>query len=192
MSEVEEKARKPRADSQRNRDHLLVTAKAAFAESGADVALEAIARQAGVGIGTLYRHFPTRESLLAAVYRREVDQLAGAVEPLLAAHRPVEALRAWLNLLVDYMATKRVIAPVLSASPGEGQEAYAASGPAILGAMDRLTTAALESGDVRPDLSREDLQRLVFGMTFGYTEPGWADSARRLIDVMMSGLTAGR
>jgi AcrR family transcriptional regulator len=192
MSEVEEKARKPRADSQRNRDHLLATAKAAFAESGADVALETIARKAGVGIGTLYRHFPTREALLAAVYRREVEQLAGSAEPLLAAHRPVEALRAWLNLLVDYMATKRVIAPVLSASPGEGQEAYAASGPAILSAMGRLTTAALESGDVRPDLSPEDLQRLVFGMTYGYTEPGWADSARRLIDVMMSGLMAGR
>src|SRR5437868_2401711 len=107
MSEISGKTRKPRADSQRNRDQLLAAAKAAFTESGADVALEAIARKAGVGIGTLYRHFATRESLLAAVYRREVDQLAGAVEPLLAAHRPVEALRAWLNLLVDYMATKR-------------------------------------------------------------------------------------
>ena len=154
MNEVTQKDRKPRADSLRNREQLLTAAKAAFAEDGADVALEAIARRAGVGIGTLYRHFAARESLLAAVYRREVDQLAGAVEPLLAAHRPVEALRAWLNLLVDYMATKRVIAPVLSASPGEGQEAYAASGPAILGAMARLRSEERRVGKECPSKCR--------------------------------------
>lgn len=190
MSEPVEQGRKPRADSLRNREQLLSAAKAAFAEGGADIALEAIARRAKVGIGTLYRHFPTREALLAAVYRREVEQLSGAVEPLLAANRPAEALRAWLNMMVDYMATKRVIAPVLSASPGEGQAAFAAAGPAIMGAMGRLLTAAVESGDVRADVSPEDLRRIVIGMTAGYEEPGWADSARRLIDVMIAGLTA--
>jgi len=190
MSEIVERGRKPRADSLRNRDQLLSAAKEAFADDGADVPLEAIARRAGVGIGTLYRHFPTREALLAAVYRREVEQLAGSVEPLLAAHRPAEALKAWLHLLIDYMATKRVIAPVLSTSPGEGQEAYAAAGPAIVGAMTRLVEAAVAGGDVRPDVSPDDLRRLVVGLAFGYEEPGWAASARRLVDVMVAGLTA--
>ncbi len=192
MSEAVEKGRKPRADSVRNREQLLAAAKAAFAEAGAEVALETIARQAGVGIGTLYRHFPTREALLAAVYRHEVEQLAGSVDELLATRSPAEALRGWLNLLVDYMATKRVVAPVLSASPGEGQKAYAAAGPAIAGAMTRLMTAAVGSGEVRADVTVEDLRRIIMGLTVGYEEPSWPASARRLIDVMIAGLTAGR
>ena len=190
MSDVVEQGRKPRADSLRNREQLLAAAKAAFTEGGAEVALEAIARRAGVGIGTLYRHFPTREALLAAVYRREVEQLSASVAPLLAAHPPADALRAWLNLLVDYMATKRVVAPALSASPGEGQAAYAAAGPAIFGALGELLAAAIAGGEVRADVTAEDLRRIVIGMTVGYEEPGWAASARRVIDLMMAGLTA--
>src|SRR5579859_684933 len=107
--------RKPRADSLRNRDLLLTTAKAAFAEAGAEVALEEIARRAGVGIGTLYRHFPTRSALLAGVYQREIDQLTGAADALLREKAPAEAMEAWLNLLIDYMNTKRVEVPALKA-----------------------------------------------------------------------------
>jgi AcrR family transcriptional regulator len=182
--------RKPRADSVRNRELLLNTAKAAFAEVGADVALEEIARRAGVGIGTLYRHFPTRDALMAAVYRREVDQLSAAAERLLAEGPPLKALEVWLNLMIDYMATKRVIAPALRASPGEGEKAYAAGGPAIAGSMQRLTEAAIAAGEMRSEVTQEDVFRLMMGVTHGYDQPGWEPSARRLIGILVAGLRA--
>ncbi|HLZ74574.1 TetR/AcrR family transcriptional regulator [Phenylobacterium sp.] len=184
----DDRPRKPRADSLRNREQLLEAAKAAFTAIGADAPLEEIARRAGLGIGTLYRHFPTRDALLAAVYRREVEQLAGSAQTLLAERPAGEALRAWLHLLVDYMATKRVIAPALQASPGEGQAAYASSGPAITGAMNRLSRAAIDSGDVRGDIGPDDLYRMLMGLSYGYDRPDWEGSARRLIDILMAGL----
>lgn len=190
MSLGKEKVRKPRADSLRNREQLLEAAKAAFSEVGADVPLEEIARRASVGIGTLYRHFPTRDALLAAVYRREVEQLSGSADTLLATHPALEALEAWLHLLVDYMATKRVIAPALRASAGEGQEAYAASGAAITNALAKLTRAAVASGDVLPEIGPEDVYRAMVGVSYGYDQPGWEPSARRLIGVFMAGLKA--
>jgi AcrR family transcriptional regulator len=182
--------RKPRADSVRNREQLMAAAKAAFTERGADVALEEIARRAGLGIGTLYRHFPTREALLAAVYRREVEQLAAAADRLLAERSPAKALEAWLEQLIDYMATKRVIAPALRASPGEGSAAYAASAPTIVSALNRLADAAIASGDIRADVTPDDLARLIGGLSLGYDQPDWAPSARRLISVLMAGLHA--
>jgi AcrR family transcriptional regulator len=185
-------ARKPRADSLRNREQLLAAAKAAFTAAGADVPLEEIAQRAGLGIATLYRHFPTRDALLAAVYRREVDQLSAAAENLLALRSPAGALKAWLHLLVDYMATKRVIAPALRASSGEGSAVYASSGAAITGAitgaMNRLTRAAVASGDIRADIGPDDLYRMIVGMSHGYDQPDWEPSARRLIDILMVGL----
>ena len=186
-SGADDKTRKPRADSLRNREQLLETAKAAFAAIGADAPLEEIARRAGVGIGTLYRHFPDRGALLAAVYRREVEQLSNSAQSLLAERPAGEALRAWLHLLVDYMATKRVIAPALQASP-VGSAAYAASGPAITEAMNRLSRAAIASGDVRGDVGPDDLYRMLIGLSYGYDQPDWAASARRLIDILMTGL----
>ncbi|MBI1197821.1 MAG: TetR family transcriptional regulator [Phenylobacterium sp.] len=185
------RVRKPRADSLRNREQLLEAAKAAFGEIGADAPLEEIARRAGVGIGTLYRHFPTREALLAAVYRREVEQLSGSAETLLAERQPAEALEAWLHLLVDYMATKRMIAPALQASPGEGAAAYASSGAAISAAMARLAGAAITSGDIVA-VTPDDLTRMLMGVAYGYDQPGWEPSARRLIGIMMAGLRRSR
>ena len=111
-------ARKPRADSARNRQLLIDAAKAGFADVGLDVSLEEIARRAGVGIGTLYRHFPSREAVVEAVYRREVEQLAEAVPQLLKSSPPGEALHQWMHLFVDYIATKRLIAPSLGAAAG--------------------------------------------------------------------------
>jgi AcrR family transcriptional regulator len=183
-------ARKPRADSLRNREQLMAAAKAAFTERGADAPLEDIARRAGVGIGTLYRHFPTREALLAAVYRREVQQLSDAADRLLAELSPGAALEAWLHQLVDYMSTKRVIAPALQASPGEGAAAYASGVPAIIGALSRLAGAAIASGDIRADLTPDDFLRLMTGLSFGYDRPDWGPSARRLIGVLVAGLRA--
>jgi AcrR family transcriptional regulator len=184
------KARKPRADSLRNRDLLLTAAKAAFTELGAEAPLEEIARRAGVGIGTLYRHFPTREALIAAVYAREIAQLAASADALLAERSAGEALEAWLNLLIDYMATKRVVAPALRADPGEGSKLYASSGATILPTLERLTEAALAAGDIRTDVGFEDILRMMSGLSVGYDQPGWDAGARRLLNVMMAGLRA--
>lgn len=189
--EIDTKPRKPRADSLRNRDLLLVAAKAAFGEMGADAPLEDIARRAGVGIGTLYRHFPTREALVAAVYAREIEQLAASADALLAREPAGQALESWLNLLIDYMATKRVIAPALRADPGEGSRVYASSGPTILATLQRLTAAAHAAGDIRQDIGFEDILRMMSGLSQGYDEPGWDAGARRLLSVMMAGLRAG-
>lgn len=187
---VEKAPRKPRADSLRNRDLLLTAAKTAFGEAGAEAPLEDIARRAGVGIGTLYRHFPTREALVAAVYSRELDQLAKAADDLLARRPAGEALEAWLSLLIDYMATKRVVAPALRADPGEGSRLYANSGATILPALRRLTETALAAGDIRADIGFEDILRMMSGLSLGYEQPGWDAGARRLLSVMMAGLRA--
>jgi AcrR family transcriptional regulator len=186
----EPKVRKPRADSLRNRDLLLTAAKTAFTALGAEAPLEEIARRAGVGIGTLYRHFPTREALIAAVYAREIEQLAASADALLAERAAGEALEAWLNLLIDYMATKRVMAPALRADPGEGSKLYASSGATILPPLERLTEAASAAGDIRPDIGFEDILRMMSGLSIGYEQPGWDAGARRLLSVMMAGLRA--
>lgn len=191
MSEVSEsKARKPRADSLRNRDLLLSAAKTAFTEAGAEAPLEDIARRAGVGIGTLYRHFPTREALVAAVYARELEQLDAAADSLLAQRPAGEALEAWLDLLIDYMATKRVVAAALQADPGEGSRVYASASATILPALQRLTEAASATGDIRSDIGFEDILRMMSGLSVGYDKPGWDAGARRLLSVMMAGLRA--
>ncbi len=192
MSEnSDSKPRKPRADSLRNRDLLLAAAKAAFAEAGADAPLEDIARRAGVGIGTLYRHFPTREALVAAVYAREMQQLSASADALLAQGGAGAALEAWLNLLIDYMATKRIVGPALRADPGEGSALYANSGATILPPLQRLTEAAHAAGDIRPDIGFEDILRMMSGLSQGYEQPGWDAGARRLLSVMMAGLRVG-
>jgi len=193
MSEESEiRPRKPRADSLRNRDLLLTAAKAAFGETGAEAPLEDIARRAGVGIGTLYRHFPTREALVAAVYARALEQLAGAADDLLAQRPAGQALEAWLDLLIDYMATKRVVAPALRADPGEGSRLYASASETILPALKRLTETAHAAGDIRADIGFEDILRMMSGLSLGYEQPGWDVGARRLLSVMMAGLRAGR
>jgi len=182
-----EAARKPRADAQRNRERLIGAAKAAFADAGADVALEEIARRAGVGIGTLYRHFPTRDAVIEAVYRREVEQLGAAAQRLLADEPPGQALRDWMRVFVDYIATKKVIAAAL-ANLSSTPPLYAASGETIISAITTLTTAAITAGDIRPDADPADLLRALVGFTYGATAPGWRESALRLIDLLMAGL----
>ena len=185
-------ARKPRADGRRNRERLVETAKAAFAELGVDVSLDEIARRTGVGIGTLYRHFPTREAIVAAVYRREVEQLAGAAERLLGSLSPGAALHEWMRLFVGYIATKKLIASALSSIVASTTELYASSGAKITGAMSLLVERAAANGDIRPDADPTDLLRALVGFTYGNTSPGWEASARRLIDILMDGLQAPR
>lgn len=181
-------ARKPRADGQRNRERLIEAAKAAFGDSGADVSLEEIARRAGVGIGTFYRHFPTRDAIVEAVYRREVQQLAGAAQRLLGEMKPGEALHQWMRLFVDYIATKKVIASALASIVGGAADLYAASGVQISDAMALLVARAATAGDIRADTDPKDLLRALVGFTYGAAGPSWQASALRLIDILMDGL----
>ena len=185
-------ARKPRADAQRNRERLMTSAKAAFAETGADVSLDEIARRAGVGIGTLYRHFPTRDAIVEAVYRREVEQLAGAAGRLLGSLPPGEALHEWMRMFVDYIATKKVMASALGSIVGGAAELYAFSGAQITGAMRLLIDRAGAAGDIRPGVDPNDLLRALVGFTYGNASPGWQASALRLIDILMDGLRPPR
>ena len=184
-----ERARKPRADALRNRDRLLEAARTSFASAGADVGLDEIARRASLGIGTLYRHFPTRDAIIEAVYRREVEQLADAANRLMATLPPGQALHAWMRLFVDYIATKRVIAPALKAIVG-GPEVYATSAARISDAMAAMVERARTAREIRADADAADLLRALAGFTHFNAGPDWEGSARRLIDVLMDGLRA--
>jgi AcrR family transcriptional regulator len=181
--------RKPRADAQRNREHILKIARGAFAEVGANVSLDDIAKRANVGSGTLYRHFPTREALLEAVYRSEVEKLAAAEKELSITLAPIEALRSWLMLFVDYLAAKRVIAAALNIylSGGEPNKLFETSGNQIMGAIRSLVDRAVKSGDIREDLDPLDLLRAIFGVATVANEPNWQQSARRLVDILILG-----
>ena len=180
--------RKPRADSARNRQLLIDASKAGFSDVGLNVSLEEIARRAGVGIGTLYRHFPSREAVVEAVYRREVEQLAEAVPRLLESSPAGEALHQGRHQFVDYIATKRLIAPSLAAVAGRTPTLYATSSELITRAISTLVKRAIESGDVRKDIDPTDLLRGMVGVSYGNTDQGWEASARRLIDILMDGL----
>lgn len=179
--------RKPRADARRNRERILEIAKVAFTRSGANISLDDVVRQAGIGAGTLYRHFPTRDALLEAVYRTEVEKLAAAERELAAALPPIEALRAWMLLFVDYIAAKQIIAPALNTLVGGPSKLFEASGAQIKGAIHALVERAIESGDVRPDLDPLDLLRALVGVSNVASVPDWAPSARRLVEILIIG-----
>ena len=180
-------ARKPRADAQRNRERILEIAKEAFTRSGANINLDDVAKQAGVGAGTLYRHFPTREALLEAVYRTEVEKLAAAEREFAEAMPPIEALRAWMLLFVDYIATKQIIAAALNTLVGGHSKVFEASGSQIRGAIHGLVERAIESGDIRSDLDPFDLLRALVGVSNVASSPDWAQSAKRLVEILIIG-----
>jgi len=179
--------RKPRADAQRNRERILEIAKQAFTRSGADTSLDDIAKQAGVGPGTLYRHFPTREELLKAVYRNELENLATAGEKFAETMPPVEALRAWLLLFVDGVAAKQIIAPALNRLVGDHKKVFEASYAQVHEAIRRLVKRAVKSGDIRKDLDPSDLLRVLVGVANVASSPDWQQSARRLVDILIAG-----
>lgn len=179
--------RKPRADAQRNRERLLEIAKAAFARGGAEVSLDDIAKAAGVGAGTLYRHFPTRDALIEAVYRAEVQALSDAAGRLAADHAPIEALRSWMRLFVDYIATKHLIAPALKSIVGGSPQLFATTGDQMREAIGGLVGRAVASGDIRPDLDPFDLLRALVGVANVAASPDWEASAKRLVDILVAG-----
>jgi AcrR family transcriptional regulator len=187
MSDSTSKERKPRADATRNRERILDIAKTAFAREGADISLEEVARQAGVGAGTLYRHFPTRDALLESVYRAEVTKLAEEQRRLSDSLPPREALRSWMLLFVDYIATKKIIAAALNSIVGGPTKLFESSGAQIKDAIQLLVENAIESGDVRADIEPLDLFRALVGVSNVASAPNWQASAKRLVDILLLG-----
>ncbi len=180
-------ARKPRTDAQRNRERILEVAKEAFTKFGASASLDDIATQAGVGPGTLYRHFPTRDALIEAVYRTEVEKLAAAERNFAAVMPPIEALRAWMLLFVDHIAAKQIIAPALNSLVGGPSKLYEGSRDQIRGAIDALVKRGIKSGDIRKDLDAFDLLRALIGVAHVASGPEWQQSAKRLVDILITG-----
>ena len=181
------KPRRPRADAERNRERILEVAKEAFTEHGANVSLDDVAKQAGVGAGTLYRHFPTRDALLEAVYRSEVAKLAAAQLEFSKTLAPVEALRAWMLLFVDYIAAKQIIAPALNAMVGGPSKLFQATGVLVKEAIGTLVKRAVESGDLRPDIEPLDLLKALVGVSNVAMGGDWKQSARRLVEILILG-----
>ena len=179
--------RKSRADAERNRDRILEVARDAFTRFGADACLDDIAKQAAVGAGTLYRHFPSRETLIEAVYRTEVARLAGAERKFAETMLPIEALRAWMMLFVDYIAAKKIIAPVLNTLLGGASKVFESSHGQIWEAIRSLVKRAIKSGDIRKDLDPLDLLRALIGVANVASSPDWQQSARRLVDILITG-----
>lgn len=181
--------RKVRIDAERNRLRLLETAKAVFAEKGSAASLEEIARAAGVGIGTLYRHFPTRDALIESVYRNETEQLMAAATRLKGEQPPVEALRAWLLLFVDYMAIKHGMSEALSSLVCGASDLYATSGAQITQAIAMLVDNATASGDIRLAVEPLDLLRALAGVATIATGATGTESAKRLVDILLAGIS---
>lgn len=184
-------SRKPRADALRNHERVLEAAKTVFSAGGPGASLEAVAREAGVGIGTLYRHFPTREALYEAVYRREVEQLSELAEELKDEREPVEALRRWLRSNVEFVATKKGMAAALALAAGPPpSELTAFSFERLTKAIGMLLQRAVAAGEIRADVTPEDLLRTLVGMCMLHDQPGWQAGVIRMLDVLVDGLRA--
>ncbi len=182
-------ARKPRSDAIRNRELLLEAAAAVFSAGGPDASLEAVAKRAGVGIGTLYRHFPTREALFEAVYRHEVDQLAELADQLGREAAPVEALRRWLHANVRLVATKKGMVAALALAAYGPSELFTYSYDRLTKAVGSLLDRAIRAGEIRADITPEELLSGLVGMCYNmYDKPNWQTTVVRLLDIFVDGL----
>ena len=180
-------ARKPRADAQRNRERILEVARHAFTQHGAEATLDDIARQANIGPGTLYRHFPSRDALIEAVYRSEVEKLTAAGQRFGAAMPPLEALRAWMLLFIDHVADKRLILPAMDTVAGGSLRLIEGARGVVHGAFVALVQRAIDSGDLRRDVDPNDFVRALIGVFFTTALPGWEASARRIVEMLIAG-----
>jgi AcrR family transcriptional regulator len=180
-----------RADAQRNRDKLLEMAAAAFAEHGVEASLEEVARRAGVGIGTLYRHFPTREHLVEVVYRREVELLCAAADELAQRERPDVALEQWMQRFVGFIATKRGMANSLQLLSAGNSQLFAKTWGMVPQALQRLVEAAAAAGLIRKDIESGDVLQALAGIYSAPKSPDWYERSRRLVRLLMDGLRAG-
>jgi AcrR family transcriptional regulator len=183
--------RSPRADARRNREKLLSAATEAFAEQGENVALDTIAARAGVGIGTLYRHFPNRDALIVAAYQHEVDALCEAAAELLRAYAPDEALRAWAERFADYIATKRAMGNALRSAAASDSPLFASTREQILGALGLLLDAGAASGTLRADVDPKDVICVINGMWYLPAGPQWRQDVGRMLDLVIDGLRYG-
>jgi len=191
MEHAEEMSRKQRADAVRNRERVLAAAKMVFNAGGADASLEAIARRAGVGIGTLYRHFPTREALCEAVYQHEVQQLWELAERLKHESSPLEALRRALHAMVEFVATKKGMSAALALAVTGFSELHARSSTRLEKAARMLVDRAVAAGEIRSNIDPGDLMRAVVGMCLVHNQPGWQANVFPLVDVLIDGLRVG-
>ena len=184
-------ARGLRADAQRNRDKLLAAAAEAFAAEGDGVALETIAARAGVGIGTLYRHFPSREALVCAAYRSEVDALCAAAADLLAAMPADQALRTWAERFADYIAAKRAMGDALRSAAASDSPLYAETRQRIVDSLRLLLIAGAETGTLRADVEPKDVIRVINGIWYLPEGPEWRADVGRMLDLVIDGLRYG-
>ena len=186
-----EEAKPLRADAQRNRDRLVEVAVAVFAERGIDASLEEIARRAGVGIGTLYRHFPTREHLVEVVYRREAEALCAAAGELAGKHPSQVALEQWMQRFVDYIATKRGLATSLRILLTTNSTLFSDTSGRVSQALRQLVEAAVAEGTIRGDVDASDVLHALSGIYSAPDTPQWRDRSRRLVSLLMDGLRFG-
>jgi AcrR family transcriptional regulator len=180
-----------RSDARRNRTLLLEAAVRAFSLSGPEAPLDGIAKDAGVGIGTLYRHFPTREALIEEAYRNELARLCDAASELLGMGPADEAMRTWMDRYADYMATKRGMADALKAVIASGGNPYAQSRDRLIGAISRLLEAGSSAGSLRSDVSALDVLTSLNGITLAAGDPTQREQAGRMLDLLMDGLRYG-
>ncbi len=180
--------RRTRADATRNRETLVTAAKAVFARDGAAASLDAVVREAGFGIGTLYRHFPTREALYEAVYRRDIEQLVALADAATDSGDPVADLRHWLHAMVDMVATKKGMIAAFALAADTTSAISARWTGSLTGALDALLARAVRTGRIRPDIRGEELLLAVVGMCMLRDQPGWQASVARLIDTLVDGL----
>jgi AcrR family transcriptional regulator len=178
-----------RADARRNSELLVATAREVFAEKGAEAPLDEIAKRAGVGAGTLYRHFPNRDALVEAVYRGEVSELADRATALLAEHPPDIALTEWMRAQVRFVSHRRGLATSLKATLSRTSETMVWCKNRLLGSAEELLEAAKQEGTIRADLEPYDLLRLGHGIAVA-AELGSETDGERLIEVMLNGLRA--
>ena len=182
------KPRAPRADALRNRDKLVQVARAAFAAADDSVPLEGIAREAGVGIGTLYRHFPTREALVEAVYAAELDDLTGSVPALLRQLPPDAALRAWMGRYAAFVATKRGMADTLRAGWASGRIATPTTRERVTAAIATFLTGGAEAGSLRTDVDPQDVTAMLLGVFLSTAASNTPEQIGRLLDLVVDAL----
>ncbi|HEY9137566.1 MAG TPA: TetR family transcriptional regulator [Terriglobus sp.] len=187
MKVVPTPARKTRADAVRNKEHILAVARDVFTSRGVDVSMNEIAKAAQVGAGTLYRNFPTRDELLAAVYRSEVDKLASTQKKFSAEMPPLEALRAWMLVFVDYIAAKQIITPALNAMVGGAAQIYAETSEVLNDATQTLAKNAVAAGELSADVDPMDMLRAIYGVATAANSSDWPKKARRFVDILIEG-----
>ena len=184
----QESGRRPRADAERNRNRLLDVARVAFASGQDPVTLDQLARDAGVGIGTLYRHFPTREALVEALYRKELADLCASAADLLQTHAPTAALRAWMDRFADYVAAKREMADALRAVLAAGTVSVSQARAELTTAVRTILDAGAATGELRADVRPEDVVALIVGAFTATSLAGGQEQLERMLDLLMDAI----